>query len=319
VSERPSGRRRLARALGVLLGAALLVFLVERIGWDYLVATLRRMGVAGLAAVVALGLVEALLDGAALWRTLLGRVPLRWVVGSNGAGALVNMAIPYEAGEVAKGFLLGRRAPDTVAGLIVWNYVWKLSRPLGALVAFGAGSLLAGGLSNRALALVGAGCALAFLPYLVLRAVVRARPAEGAVRLVGRLPPLRAASERFLARAVRLDGDVNAFLAEHRAAFRHTLALQVGARLLSAAAIGTALALLAPDVHPAAAGVVYATLSVSDYVLALLPARLGVTEGASYVLFGFLGLDPALGAVVGIVMRIRAVASNALLAGLLLR
>jgi hypothetical protein len=54
-------------------------------------------------------------------------------------------------------------------------------------------------------------------------------------------------------------------------------------------------------------------------VLALLPARLGVTEGASYVLFGFLGLDPALGAVVGIVMRIRAVASNAVLAGLLLR
>jgi hypothetical protein len=45
---------------------------------------------------------------------------------------------------------------------------------------------------------------------------------------------------------------------------------------------------------------------VAEYVAMLLPARVGVTEGSSFLLFKLMGLDPGAGLVMAVIMRIRA-------------
>lgn len=314
------GRSALVRLLLALAGAGLLVWVAGRIGWDTLGAAFTRLGLAGGAAVVALGLVESILDGLALHRVSLGRVSAVYAVAVNSAGTVVNSAIPYEAGEVAKGLLLRRRAAGTVTGLLVWNYVWKLSKPLAGVVALALGAGLSRALPPRALLAVGAGCALMFLPYVVLRSVVRARPAERLMRLGARLPRLGAAAERFVAGATRLDTEMVGFLGAHRGPFVAALALQIAGRLVGVVTVGVILATVAPDVDPWSAGALYAALSASDLVLMFIPVRLGVGESAYYVLFSALGLDPALGLIIGVVLRLRQLVANGLLSlGILVR
>jgi hypothetical protein len=269
----------------------------------------------GAVLVIGLGLLEAALEGLALHRTLLGRVPAGFAVAANSAGALVGTVIPFEAGEVAKGVLLRRRDPDTLAGLVVWNYVWKLSKPIGVSIAFVVGFVATrDAFSPPVLGAVALGCAALFVPYLLVRLLLRANPNELAIRLLGRVAPLRAASERYLASAVRLDADITAFLRDHRGPFRDAVLLQAAARLVGAATLGIALGRLAPETSPLVAGVAYAALSASDLVVTLLPARVGVGEGAWFVMFDLIGLDPALGLAAGLVMRMRATAAYGLLA-----
>jgi hypothetical protein len=43
----------------------------------------------------------------------------------------------------------------------------------------------------------------------------------------------------------------------------------------------------------------------------LVPARIGVSEGATYFLFHILGLDPAMGLIVGVAMRLRSILGQA--------
>jgi hypothetical protein len=80
------------------------------------------------------------------------------------------------------------------------------------------------------------------------------------------------------------------------------------------------LATVAPAVDPWSAGALYAALSASDLVLMFIPVRLGVGESAYYALFSALGLDPALGLVIGVLLRLRQLVANGLLSlGVLVR
>jgi hypothetical protein len=61
------------------------------------------------------------------------------------------------------------------------------------------------------------------------------------------------------------------------------------------------------------ASLLYATINVADYVVAILPARVGVSEGTSYFIFKLLGLNPTMGVIMYVVLRIRTILANGLL------
>lgn len=63
----------------------------------------------------------------------------------------------------------------------------------------------------------------------------------------------------------------------------------------------------------AQASLIYATINVADYVIAVLPARLGVSEGTSFLVFEFLGLDPSIGVIMYVILRLQTITANGLL------
>ena len=54
-------------------------------------------------------------------------------------------------------------------------------------------------------------------------------------------------------------------------------------------------------------------MNVAEYVIAILPARVGVSEGTAFFAFKFLGLDPTLGLILYVVLRVRTVFVNGVL------
>ena len=95
------------------------------------VRSFAQVGLAAFALVSVLGFCEHLLDTYALHVAMLGKVGLGATLVSNSSGALVNTFVPLEAGEVVKGALLRQHSSHSqvLAGLVIWNYVWKLANP----------------------------------------------------------------------------------------------------------------------------------------------------------------------------------------------
>jgi hypothetical protein len=85
------------------------------------------------------------------------------------------------------------------------------------------------------------------------------------------------------------------------------------ARATGWASIYVALNALGMECGFGQASLLYATVNVADYIVAVLPARVGVSEGTSYFIFKFLGLDPVTGVIMYVVLRIRTILANGLL------
>ncbi len=311
-SKQGGRARRLAQVLLPLLGLGALLLMLERTGWRRIGAVLGSMGPVLWVQVVALGAAEQIFDSLALRRAMLGRIGLAWTVACNGTGALVNAAAPFDAGEVVKAALLRKRSQDdeVISGLVVWNTVWKLSQPALALLCFLAAITLGHDLPPRITTAVLGGVALAFLPFVGLRLLMRVGPAEQGARLLARVPLLRRRAPRLVAAAVRLDADVRLFGDQHPRATLATFAWQVAARSTSLVTMGLLLSALSLPARPGTVAIVYAATVAAHYVTLLVPTRLGVVEGSAYFLFQIFGWDPAAGLVVGLAFRIRAIAAQ---------
>lgn len=324
MTEAPLSPPRRERAgvsvLFTVLGLTLLGYLLHRTGWRQLGDALEKLGLEGAIVLGIIGFAENSLDGAALYRALLGHVGLGWALASNNIGALVNLAVPLEAGEVFKAMMLRQRSKESrvLSGLVIWNYVWRVSRPSAGLVT----CLLAfmWGASFGALEqLVFVAAMAAFVPYLLLRLVVRGgKPAERLMRLASRIPVLRRSASRRLSGATKLDGEVHRFWGEHRRAFVTVFIMQFAARAAAIVAwVGTLGYMgLALPLHQAL--LIYVALSgASDLILALLPAKVGLNEAAALVMFQLFGLDPAAGLLAGVMVRMRTFGAQLLFGPLL--
>jgi len=115
-----------AHAIGVLL------WLLNRIGWRTIAHAVGTVGVSGVLLLGLVALSESVLDGAALWTIVGNNLRLGFAVVVNGAGSILNLILPWESGEVLKGGLLrnyfGTQA--AVSGTVIWNYIFKISRPV---------------------------------------------------------------------------------------------------------------------------------------------------------------------------------------------
>lgn len=300
-------------------GLVVLGVLLHRTGWREFATAFHRIGLPAFLAVTALGAIEFVIDCEALRRSMLGRVGLGWTMASNSAGGLVNTVVPFEAGELLKGALLRQRSTHSrvVSGLVIWNYVWKLAKPAAVATIF-AGSVVLGHVYGRAFVWpVLVGVLLSFLPYFVLRLLLRQGPAERLMRLVGRLsrvPGLRGwravqnLNERAASgvqSAARLDGEVRNFWSHHPGAYLQVFGLTFVCRFIGVVGLYVLARRLGLPSDAGSLLFLYAAQTVADYFAMVVPARVGVNEGTAYLLFQTLGLDPTAALVMTITIRIR--------------
>lgn len=308
--------RKLLRLSIFLFAILALFYLLSSIGWDKVGDSFAKVGWVGAGLLFLLGATENLLDAAALQSATLGRVDLWRVQSFNSAGALLNIVLPYDAGEVLKGTLLNAHLPtgDAIHGTIAWNYLAQFSRPLGALCAILCGLALGTDFESWQTGLVFGLVVLSLLPGLCWRFALRRGLALFLVRLAFRLKLLRKDPEGLMAQAKRLDLELREFYARHPKDFRKTLGFGLSARISAWICLYVAVQLAGFDYSFASCSVLYATLSVANYVTMLIPARLGVGEGTGYLVFAFYGLSGPAGLIVTVIQRIKSLVTNGLAA-----
>jgi len=307
--------KKLVQIVSVIFAIVALLWLLNRIGWDTIVRAIRSVGFGGAAVLGSLALAETILDGAALCVIVGKRLKLAFAVVVNGAGSMLNLILPWESGEILKTALLHTQfgSHDALSGTIIWNYIFKLSRPavssMTAVLAF----VLCRQASGTTIAIVCAANALAFLPYLVLRVLVQYGAAEGLMKILRLIPGVRRHPGHWLDLAKNIDREVQQFWRTRRGAYVRAFVYQSLARMTGWFGIYAGFRLVGLPYGFAEATLVYATMNVAEYVIAILPARVGVSEGTAFFAFKFLGLDPTLGLVLYVVLRVRTILVNGML------
>jgi hypothetical protein len=240
---------------------------------------------------------------------------LAFAVVVNSAGSTLNLILPWESGELLKtGILRGHfGSQDAIAATILWNYIFKISRPaLSALTALLAWALCRG-VSSFTMGVVLVANLLAFLPYFLLRMLIRYGAAEGLFKVLKLIPGIRRHPTHWVELARNIDREVRQFWQLRRGAYLRVFALQLIARLTGWLSIYAGFKFLGMPYGFAQATLVYATMNVAEYVIAILPARVGVSEGTAFFAFKFLGLDPTMGLILYLVLRVRTVFANGVL------
>jgi hypothetical protein len=307
--------KKVIQIVSVIAAVAVLIWLLDRIGWSTITSAIRRVGFAGAAVLCSLALAETILDGAALCAIVGPRLKLAFAVVLNSAGSTLNLVLPWESGEILKTGLLHTQfgSKDALSGMIIWNYIFKLSRPAVSALTAVLAWMLCRRASGTTIAIVCAANALAFLPYLALRVLVQYGAAEGLLKILKLIPGIRRRPSHWLGLARNIDREVRQFWGQRRAAYFKVFAYQAIARMTGWFGIYAGFKFLVLPYGFAEATLVYATMNVAEYVIAILPARVGVSEGTAFFAFKFLGLDPTLGLVLYVVLRVRTVFVNGIL------
>jgi hypothetical protein len=142
--------------------------------------------------------------------------------------------------------------------------------------------------------------------FLVVQRRGRLAVLLGERRLLGRI--LGAArAERFAALAAEVDGRIAAFHAERSADLAASVALHTLANTFGAVQLFVFLRLLGAPSDPLTVALVFGVARVLDLAAFLVPARLGVQEGARMVAMRLAGLDPSLGLLFSLVLRLEQV------------
>jgi len=308
-------RKTMVQLVSVSASMAALLWLLGRIGWGTIGHALGRVGWKGLTALMALGWMESFADGTALWVVMGQRLRYGFGIAVNAAGSMLNLILPWESGEVLKGTLLRGQfgTPSAVSGTILWNYIFKVSRPAVSLTAALCAWAFSPGTDGFHMGIILTANLLSFLPYGALRLLIRYGAAAGLVRVLGIVPVLRRHSGHWIESARIIDHEVKQFWHERPADYLKVFGLQLMARATGWASIYVALNALGMECSFGQASLLYATVNVADYIVAVLPARVGVSEGTSYFIFKFLGLAPATGVIMYVVLRIRTILANGLL------
>jgi hypothetical protein len=307
--------KKLIQIVSVVAAIVALLWLLGRIGWATIATGLKSVGWQGAAVLCALSLSETVLDGAALCTIVGRRLRLTFAVVVNSAGSTLNLILPWESGEILKTGLLRSQfgSLGAISGTIIWNYIFKISRPaVSALTAVLAWALCRETSSYTIAIILGAN-ALAFLPYVFLRILVQYGAAEGLFKVLKVIPGVRRHPTRWVELARKIDREVRQFWQQRPAAYLKVFIYQAIARATGWFGIYAGFKFLGLPYGFAQATLVYATMNVAEYVIAVLPARVGVSEGTAFFAFKFLGLNPTFGLILYVVLRVRTVFVNGIL------
>jgi len=309
---------RRARALQLVFfvaALAALLWLLNKVGWSNIGQALVRIGPSGALIIAALGFSETILDSMAL-AIAIHQPRSGHVLFINAIGALMNQILPFDLGEVVKAGLTHRMFPSgtTIAGTIVWNYVFKISRPLVTLAAALIGFFGARQIDATVRYLIVAGAVASFVPYLLLRLVLRKGAAGMLVRLLRFVRVLRRDPERILAKALDIDGTVAGFWRQRPGAFLAALVFQMCARLASWGSLFATLRLIGLPIGFIECALLYAAMNTAELIITLIPARLGVAEGAAFGIFKLIGLPPQTGVIMYVILRLKSLGTTGALA-----
>lgn len=294
------------------LAAGALVWLLDRIGWAWVGNVLVTVGWQGVLILATLGFMESMSDAAALRSAVVRRIGLYRVLTYNSVGAIINSIVPGEMGEVAKASLLRRHGTlqDAIAGTVLWNYIFKLSRPLVVFTAAVTAWILGHGIDPWVAGVVLLATALAFLPYLMFRLLLRKGAAGLLVRLLCKVRIIRKDPGNIVQAAQELDNRIRDFKKVQPLEYVKVFGFQVFARIASWITMYSAIQLVGLDYSFGLCSILYAGFNVAAYIITLLPARLGVSEGAGYLIFSLYGLEPSMGVILYIILRLKGLFVN---------
>jgi hypothetical protein len=310
-----SRRARAVQLLFFLAALGALLWLLNKVGWSNIGQALVKVGPTGALILAGLGFTETILDSMAL-AIVIGQRRSFHVLFLNSLGALINQILPFDLGEVAKGGLMHRTFPrgETIAGTIVWNYIFKISRPLVTLAAALIGIVYATSVDVKVRGLILGGALISFVPYLVLRLVLQRGAAVLIVRLLRFVRIVRKDPERILAKALEIDEIVAGFWRERPRVFLAAMFLQIGARIASWSSLFATLRLLGLAIPFKECALLYAAMNTAELLITLVPARLGVAEGAAFGIFKMCGLQAQTGVIMYVVLRLKSLATTGVLA-----
>jgi len=233
----------------------------------------------------------------------------------NSAGSTLNLILPWESGEILKtGLMRGYfGSQPAISGTIIWNYIFKLSRPAVSALTAVLAWILCREASASTIAIVCVANACAFLPYAILRFIVQYGAAESLFKILKLVPGVRRHPSHWIELARNIDKEVRQFWHERPVAYLKVFIYQAIARMTGWWGIYAGFKYCGLPYGFAQATLVYATMNVAEYVIAILPARVGVSEGTAFFAFKFLGLDPKLGLILYVVLRVRTVFVNGIL------
>jgi Lysylphosphatidylglycerol synthase TM region len=299
--------KKLLQLVCVAASLAALLWLLSRLGWQNILGSAKQIGWGSAVLLFAFALAENILDGLAL-RVILGpSLNVTRALLVNAAGSMMNLVLPWESGEVLKGSLLkgDHGSERAVSGTIIWNYIFKISRPALSLLTAVIALFLCHHISGDLLAIVTVANVLAFLPYVILRVVIRFGAAEGLVKVLGKLPYIKRSPDHWIAVARDIDRQVRSFWRERPVAYLQVFALQFLARVTGWLNIFVGFRAIGSPLSFADTTLMYATMNVVEYVIALLPARVGISEGTAFFVCKLYGFNAPIGLVVYTFLRMR--------------
>jgi len=287
---------------GAISTAALggLIWLLARIGWTEVGLRISQVGFSGFALLFVTGMAEASFDGAALNRAASRRVGFFKSLLINQEGAALNLLIPGEAGEMFKARLLAKDLPsrEATSAVVVWNLAFRTAK---SIVIFTAAAAALAGMPSQQGAIWAIGLAGLNLAFTLLLGIVLQRRWTGRLLSVikisflqGLIAHLREAEER-----------AASFSKQRQRDFAAIVTLQVGARLSGFGTLFFALRFLGLSYQLPLCLLVYALTELATYAIALLPTKIGTTEGSTYLIFDFLKLSGPSGAILQVVLRIK--------------
>lgn len=312
----PKSRLTILNLAFLALGAGLLVFLLVRFDTDELLIRLRTAGWWMLPAFLAY--LASLVGSTFAWRETIdprhSDASYGQLLGAFWAGHALSAATPGGAlGEFFKGSILAKSIEprELFASLVLFGFVNSVVAIVVAFLAAVLGWVALALPTGLALVLVG-GSIVMGVGLLLLYGVLRKGAAGGMVGLLMKLPFFDAAKlEAVRARACNVDRRILVFRRRRPEAYRACLVwsfvLRVaqvleGYFLLRAVLPGESLGWTL-----AFAFVLQSATQIVLWVAAFVPSQLGVSEGATALLFSATGLDPLLGFSVEILRRLRRV------------
>jgi hypothetical protein len=300
-------RKRILQLVCVTASVATLLWLLQRIGWSTIGTALSQVGWLSATVLFLLALAEGVFDGIAL-RVVTGPSLSTWfTIAVNSASSLLNLVLPWESGEILKGGLMRQTlgTSEAVSSTVIWNYVFKISRPAFGLAAALMAVVLCPKTPAATLSLIVAGNVIAFAPYLLLRFVIRFGAAEKLVKLARHLPYVRRSPEHWVDVARTIDRQVLAFWHERPWAYVQCFLLQVLARSTGVLNLYVGFWAMGMPYGLAEATLLHATMNIAEYIISLLPARVGVGESTAFVVFRLYGFDSGMGLVLYTFLRVR--------------
>lgn len=299
-------------AITFLLGFALLVYVIYKIGYDKIVDSLAAVGV-GFFVVLALNLSRHLGRAASLFLAIEPKYRTLgfWsVVAARFGGEAVNFfsfAGPF-LGDATKAVLLKKDLPLThgASAVIVDNILYYLSVILVVLagvatliVAFGSRSA---NLNNVLLMIVIVAVAgFAALAMAIKYSVTPFTTIFTAFERRGWAP-------RFLVRRkpaiLEIETNVFQFYHQRRSDFFKVFAISIGVHALSVVEVLLALKFLGYDAQVSTAFVTESLTKVINVVFSFVPGTIGVYEGGNGIILQILGYSAAAGVTLALVRRV---------------
>lgn len=290
----------------LVAGAVLLTVLVVRIGWDPILAVLTRLGWWQLV-LICLPYALVMVVDTLGWRYAFSRsqAPFRRLLGARIAGEALNAvtALGSVGGEAVKAWLVRRDVSyqESVPSLIIAKTTITIAQALFLVIGIGlawAGLVIA----------VDAPILTAMLWLLVVEALAVAgfvlAQILGVVAHTGRLLVWAGVVESAES-ARRLDRALRVYYREHWRRLALSVGFHLAGWLLGVVETVLILALLAMPTSLGTATVIEALGSGVRFATFLVPASLGVFEGANAAAFAALGLGAEAGLAYSLVRRVR--------------